>query len=413
MRWGFRHLDIYEPRERNAIGVADMALQIGLLPARLRRVRRSSSPQRILLLRLERIGDLLMTLGAIQSVRTLAPGAEIDLVVGPWNEPIARLIPGITRVETLAAPWLARGAPGQHGIDLARRALAWRSRRYDLAINFEADIRTHLLPWLAGATRRVGFATAGGGPLLTDVVGHDGGRHVAANSLALVERAFSLEAGSLPGERTPEGLRRSRLSIPEPARSAAGAALAQAAGGRLPESILAVHVPGGREIKQWPPSRFAEVASVLAHDMGAAVVLTGTPQDGPLLDETQMALRARGVAVMRLEGGVDLVVLAGILSLSRLLLTGDTGPMHLAAAVGTPVLAVFGPSMPWRYAPLVEPHRIVRVDLTCSPCNRIRLPPVRCRGHVPDCLNHVTTADVIGAGRELLRLGRGDPAGAA
>jgi ADP-heptose:LPS heptosyltransferase len=148
--------------------------------------------------------------------------------------------------------------------------------------------------------------------------------------------------------------------------------------------------------------RFAEVAAILAADLGAAVLLTGTSADRPLLDEAQAALQARGVTVLRLDNSVDLVVLAGMLSLAELLLTGDTGPMHLAAAVGTPVLAVFGPSMPWRYAPLVEPHRIVRLDLPCSPCNRIRLPPERCRGHVPDCLEYVTTEAVIKAGRELL-----------
>jgi lipopolysaccharide heptosyltransferase II len=402
MRWGFPHLDIHEPRERIVVGAADLALEVGLLPLRLLPSRRSTDVRRILLLRLERIGDLLMSLGAIQTVRTLAPNAQIDLVVGPWNEPIARLIPGIDRVEVLAAPWLARDASGHRATELARDALSWRSRHYDLAINFEGDIRTHVLPWLAGAGRRVGFAMAGGGPLLTDVVEHDGGRHVAANSLALVERAFGLPAGSLPDAQSREGLRRSRLVIPEAARSAARAALTQAAGGCLPESLLAVHVPGGRAIKQWPPSRFAEAACVLAHEMRAAVVLTGTPDDSGLLDESEGLLRTRGVTVVRLDRGVDLVVAAAILALSRLLLTGDTGPMHLAAAVGTPVLAVFGPSMPWRYAPLVEPHRIVRVDLPCSPCNRIRLPPERCRGHVPDCLDQVTTNAVIAAGRELL-----------
>ncbi len=189
------------------------------------------------------------------------------------------------------------------------------ARHYDLAINFEGDIRTHLLPWLAGARRRVGFAVGGGGPLLTDVVGHDGGRHVAANSLALVERAFDLPAGALPDERSPEGLRNSRLVIPESARSAARAALTQAAGGQLPESLLAVHVPAGRAIKQWPAARFADAASVLAADMRAAVVLTGTPDDRALVDEAAAAIQARGVTVLGLEGGVDLVVLAGLLSL--------------------------------------------------------------------------------------------------
>src|SRR5262245_25474183 len=217
-------LDIYDPRERMIVRAADLVLEAGLLPARLLPNRPSKGLRRILLLRLERIGDLLMSLGAIQSVRLLAPGAEIDLVVGPWNENIARLIPGITRVEPVAASWLSRDAPGQHGAVLARQALSWRSRRYDLAINFEGDIRTHLLSWLAGARRRVGFAMAGGGPLLTEVVEHDAGRHVAANSLALVERAFGLTAGSLPGERSADGLQRARLVIPDPARAAARAA---------------------------------------------------------------------------------------------------------------------------------------------------------------------------------------------
>jgi ADP-heptose:LPS heptosyltransferase len=395
------YLDIYDRRERAIVGAIDIALSAALLPARLRR-RPTPTIRRILLLRLERIGDLLMSLGAIQSVRVLAPEAQIDLVVGPWNASIAQLIPGVNRVETLAASWLARDGAGQPPPALARRALSWRNRGYDLAINFEGDVRSHLLPWLAGASRRVGFAMAGGGPLLTDVVGHDGGLHVAANGLALVERAFDLPPGSLPGERSPEGLRRSRLPVPESARSAARAALTQAAGGRLPGTLLAVHVPGGRAIKQWPPSRFAETAAALATELRASVLLTGTPDDRAELDEAQAALRARGIDVIRLENSVDLVVLAGMLSLTQLLLTGDTGPMHLAAAVGTPVLAVFGPSMPWRYAPLVEPHRIVRVDLPCSPCNRIRLPPERCRGHVPDCLEYVPTEAVTAAGRELL-----------
>jgi lipopolysaccharide heptosyltransferase II len=402
MPWGLDHLDIYEPRERIVVGGADLALRAALLPTRLVPTRRRIQVRRILLLRLERIGDLLMSLGAIAGVRALAPDAEIDLVVGSWNEPIAKLIPGINRVEVLDAPWLTRGATGHRSVDLAKRAISWRRRHYDLSINFEGDIRSHALPWLAGAHRRVGFAMAGGGPFLTDVVEHDGARHVAANSVALVERAFDLPHGTLPGPRSAEGLERSRLAVPESARAAARAALTQVAGGRLPPVLVALHVPGGRTIKQWPPVRFADATAVLAREMGAAVVLTGTPEDRPLVDEAEARLRTHGVDPLRLEGRVDLVVLGGLLSLTRLLLTGDTGPMHLAAAVGTPVLAVFGPSMPWRYGPLVDRHRIVRVDLPCSPCNRIRLPPERCRGRVPDCLEQVTTEAVIAAGRELL-----------
>jgi len=145
-----------------------------------------------------------------------------------------------------------------------------------------------------------------------------------------------------------------------------------------------------------------EAASRLAREMEASVVLTGGPDDRAIVDEAESRLAAAGVPTLRLDGPSDLVILAGILAQCRLLLTGDTGPMHLAAAVGTPIVAVFGPSMPWRYAPLAADHRIVRVDLPCSPCNRIRQPPERCVGHTPDCLVGVTIDMVVAAGRDLL-----------
>jgi ADP-heptose:LPS heptosyltransferase len=90
-----------------------------------------------------------------------------------------------------------------------------------------------------------------------------------------------------------------------------------------------------------------------------------------------------------------------VLEGARLVLTGDTGPMHLAAAVRAPVVAIFGPSMPWRYAPRDTAHRVVRVDLWCAPCNMIRKPPERCVGHTPDCLTGVTVDAVVEAARAL------------
>jgi ADP-heptose:LPS heptosyltransferase len=398
----FDHLDIYTPSERWVVGLADAGLTVLSLPFRRRRPR--GMPRRILLLRLERIGDLLMSLGAIRAVRAQAPEATIDLVVGSWNEGIARLVAEVNHIEIVDAAWLARGGGGESSAGLARRALSWRGRRYDLAINFEGDIRSHALLALSGARRRVGFAHAGGGPLLTDPVEFDGGRHIADNALALVERAFDLPAGSLPRATTASGAPLWQLSVPDAARAAARATLLQL-GATLQTpgaALLAVHAPGGRAIKQWPVERFADAASALAVDLGASVVLTGALGDEAIVSEMERRLRAQGVRSLRLQGSTDLVVLAAVLQQCRALLTGDTGPMHLAAAVGTPVLAVFGPSMPWRYGPLVEPHRIVRVDLACSPCNRIRLPPLRCQGHTPDCLAQVRMDAVVAAGRSLL-----------
>jgi heptosyltransferase I len=84
------------------------------------------------------------------------------------------------------------------------------------------------------------------------------------------------------------------------------------------------------------------------------------------------------------------------------LISGDTGPMHLASAVGTPVVAIFGPSDPARYAARGPDDRVVRVDLPCSPCNRIRQPPERCAGHTPDCLTSVSVEHVVQAAASVL-----------
>src|SRR3954451_23821821 len=124
-------LNIYDPRERAVVRVADALLA----PAALRRRRsaRDSAPSRILCLRLERIGDLLMTLPALAELRALAPAATIDLVVGSWNAEIASAIAGVDRIETADVAWLARSsAPSLSAAGLVRRANAWRPRHYDL-----------------------------------------------------------------------------------------------------------------------------------------------------------------------------------------------------------------------------------------------------------------------------------------
>jgi ADP-heptose:LPS heptosyltransferase len=392
-------LQIYDPRERRIVAAADRVLALGTGVARLwPRRAPASPPRRILLLRLERIGDLLMSAGAIEAVRACAPEASIDLVVGSWNRSIAERLRGVDRVETLDAPWLARGAAAAGVGGLVSTAWSWRRRDYDLAINFEGDLRSHGLLALAGARRRVGFAMAGGGPLLTDVVEHRPDRHTSDNAAALVAAAFPGDPGPAvrsdpagPGAGLGSGF---RLDVPDAARRAARDLI-----GAHPR-YLVVHASGGRAIKQWDLDRFAAATTAIARALGAAVVLSGSPGDAPITAHVRAALPP-DLPVVDLTGRPDLLVLAAILEGARLVLTGDTGPMHLAAAVRAPVVAVFGPSMPVRYAPRTTAHRVVRIDLWCAPCNQIRKPPARCQGHTPDCLVGVTADAVIAAALSL------------
>lgn len=388
-------LQLNDWRERWAVRLADGALAAAApLVARRPRQPRDADRPAVLLLRLERVGDLLMTLDAIAAVRALRPLARIDLVVGGWNEPLARMIPGIDRVETLSAAWLARGAASETMSGLVARAWSWRSRSYDVGINFEGDIRSNTLLGLSAAARRVGFPMAGGGGMLTDALPFDTSVHTRSSSLRLVERAFDVAAGSLESFR-PSG---DRLSVPASAREHADALLAAA---RRDRPVIAVHAGGGREIKQWNLERFADVASRLALKLEATVVLSGSEEDRAAVTSVKERLTNR-IEVLDLCGRADLVTLAAVLQRASLLVTGDTGPMHLAAALDVPQVAVFGPSDPRRWGPASDRALVVRAQLPCSPCNRIRQPPARCRGHVPDCLAAVSSDEVYAAAARLL-----------
>jgi ADP-heptose:LPS heptosyltransferase len=243
----------------------------------------------------------------------------------------------------------------------------------------------------------VGYWSGGGGAFLTDALEYAPTSHVSTNARALIARAAGREAPARP-RTIPE------LAPPADARARAGERLGAARG-----PLVGVHASGGRESKQWHLGRFAGVARELAGARGATIVLTGSDADRALVDAVKRELA--GVRVVDACGGLDVPALAALLERLDLFITSDTGPMHLAAAMGTPVVALFGPSHPERYGPRAALERIVRVDLPCSPCGQVRLPPERCRGHVPDCMDGITVSAVVRAANELLDAAR--PAGRA
>lgn len=379
-------LQIYDRRERALVAAGDAVLMALAAAARpFRRRRRPDRPARILLLRLERIGDLLMALPAIADARAAAPHAEIDLAVGSWNAEVARSVPGISHVHVVDAPWLAREDRGADVAALIGTAAGWRQRRYDVAVNFEPDVRSNLLLALSGARWTAGYRSAGGGPLLDQALEYQPADHTAENA----RRLMAAVLGAAPSAAAP------RLAIPDGRRHEAVALL----DGRQ-RPLIAMHVPGGRAVKQWDPQHFAAVARHLIEMRGATIVLTGGPGDAALVNQVRLALPEG--RVVDASGISSLLTVAAMLERCELMITGDTGPMHLAAAVGTPIVAVFGPSDPRRYAPRGPRDRVIRVDLPCAPCNRIRLPPARCTGRIPDCLALITPDRVLGAAVSIL-----------
>ena len=261
-------LQIYDRRERALVAAGDAVLAAARGLARpFRRRSPPLAPKRILLLRLERIGDLVMALPAVADLRDAAPDAEIDLVVGSWNEELARAVRGVDRVET-------------HGSGLARPRLPWRrasaaapcgGRLAAAPLRSRDQLRTGRPQ--QPAARGLGGAVdgrlpqwwrrgaAGPGPRLSPIRTHHRQCAAAGRDRAADDAAQRRRGGS-PGH--PGG---------EPAAKQSGILAAA----RRP--LVAMHVAGGRPVKQWDPDRFALVARQLAESCGATIVLTGSPED--------------------------------------------------------------------------------------------------------------------------------------
>ena len=406
-------LQIANPRERAAVAAADAVLRLIRMAKRPRTRPAAGEAGRILVLRLERIGDLVMSLPALHAIRARAPHARIDLVVGNWNEPLARLVHGIDAVESMDAPWLARDAGGAGWRALLRQARGWRARRYDLAINLEGDIRSHVLMSESGAAWCAGFGMAGGGPLLDDDVLFDPRSHTAVNGVRLVRAAFgetpARQEWPVEGLDAAVRLPRAGLTIPPEAFQEADAMLRDVAARAPGRPLVGLHIGAGRAVKEWPAARTAEVGAWAIRERGAALVLTGTAVNRSAADEVRRLLPA-GAPVLDTVGVASLLPLAALLTRLSLFVTPDTGPMHLAAALGTPLVALFGPSSPERWGPFSPNARVVRVDLPCSPCNRIRNPPARCQGCTPDCMDGVLVRQVADAAASLLPAARREEA---
>lgn len=389
---------IYEPLERLAVGAFDLpgrawaALRgrppgLPLDPAELREV---------LVLRLDRIGDVVMSLPALADLRRALPDARIRLAVGRWSADVARSAP-VDEVIEWSAPWVGRRSEGADGFGaLCRRALGLRRERLDLALDLQGDVRASLLMWLSGARARAGYANTGGSWMLSHVVPLDEDvSWVAQNRLAL-----DVVLGPQPRGR-----------VADPLTAAERAAAAELLGrlGLGPGGPrIGIHPSGGRLIKQWPAERWAEVGARLQREFGARVVITGSGADAALAADVAARLPERPTD---LAGRLSVRETLAVVEQLDLYLSPDTGTMHLACLVGTPTVSVFGPSDPGRYFFDFEPaerlrHVVCRPDLWCAPCNLIRRPPAECaKAALPECLDLVGVDEVHAAAARLLKAG--------
>jgi ADP-heptose:LPS heptosyltransferase len=310
-------------------------------------------PGRVLVLRPDHLGDLLLTTAVLRALRASRPDAEIVALVGPWAAPVLERNPDLDAVLTYRFPWFDRAPlPPLPERYAAAGALASRLRTLgaDEAIVLRPD---HwwgaLAAALAGVPRRRGFAAPECAPFLTCAAPVRHREHVVRGGLRLVGGG-ALAGAVCPGEPA------TRFEIAPAARRAAGQLACQT--GLDPGRPFVVMHPGASTpAKYWPTERWAAVVEWLARRKLPTLLVAGPGEERQL---EPLARAAPGA--LRLSRSPGLAELAALLASARLALGLDSAPMHLATAVGTPGLRLYGPGDETLFGPWGDPrlHRAVR-----------------------------------------------------
>jgi heptosyltransferase-2 len=302
------------------------------------------------------LGDVVMALPALDAVRRQFPEATLAVALPAPLAPLLPAVPGVDEVVPLAAAT---------GIERVRRdAAVLRAGRFDVALLFTNSFGSALAARRAGIPERWGYRRDARGWLLTRRVSRRAGRgdgrarHHSNHYRRLVEalgapRADGAVRLQVPGAWADRAARLLADRHVDPAGPLVGIAPGAAYGGA----------------KRWPPALVARLIESLSSETDATVVLVGAPADRDTGHEIESSFRvaAAPARVVNAIGATDLPTLAGLLSRLRAFVSNDSGAMHLAACVGTHVIALFGPTDEVATAPL-GPHTIVVRDVFCRPC---------------------------------------------
>jgi len=295
------------------------------------------------------VGDAVLAQPLFRRLHQLHSNLTLDVLAPEWTLPVFARMPEVSA--TIAAPFrhgeLALGQRHAIGRELA-------ARRYDQAIVLPNSFKSALAPWFAGIPLRTGFIGEARWLLLNDA------RRLDKNALPQMAERFALLAEE-PGTPLHRPLALPRLAVDETHRAAVLAKLGLDAA----RPVVAL-CPGAEygPAKRWPPQYFAELAKKFSA-RGYAVWLVGSKKDTAL--GAAIAQLADG-ACRNLCGNTSLDEAIDLLSCAALAVSNDSGLMHVAAALGKPLLALYGSSSPAFTPPLSDTARIIRLDLPCSPC---------------------------------------------
>jgi heptosyltransferase-1 len=343
-------------------------------------------PSRILIVRLSALGDIVHAVPVLEALRRHNPAAEIDWLVEESYAAVLGLVDGLRRrVIVRARETATRGGDVvfASGLGYLKAAVYLRRQRYDIALDLQGLIKSAAWARVSGATRVIGFAPGHlrephAARLYSETVTPPEAPHIIHKNLAL---AAHLGAPVSP--------------FTVPLTAAASPALAAAVEEAVGPARYAVLNPGAAwPNKRWPPDRFGALAEALLHRFGLVSFITWGPSERELAESI---VNASGGAA-RLAPPTQMADLAALMRGAALVVSGDTGPLHIAAAMGAPIVGLFGPTRPERNGPWDPQDEVLSRAGQCQ-CHHKR----QCLTGAP-CINTITLDEVIlAADRRLTR----------
>ena len=356
----------------------------------------------ILVMKVDHIGDFILSFDALVALRTAFPRARIDLLCAPWNEALARSLDLFEDVHTIT--FFNKRADGETPSDRAERIRDLPKNHYDLAIDLRVDPDTRLLLRHVSATYRMGFESGPENDILTVALPH----HLPARStenIGMHQTMLMLRLARTAADlfnRTDEVKRLLLGRVAQPFDIDLSVA--------QDRTLVVCNTSSGRAVKNWPADRFKRLIRWLAVDMDAVVLLVGGRDQ---LTETGEIIQFCGASnVISAVGQTTMGQAVNLVSQASLFIGNDSGLTHVAARVGIPTVVLFsGIDPPVMWAALGDHVTILRVPVPCSPCHIL---------HFEECVNeHACMRDLSEASvraavrRQLLstaRYGRPDPA---
>jgi lipopolysaccharide heptosyltransferase II len=364
-----------------------------LLPARAKAMPAPGTVGSIAVVKFWGMGSIILMTPAIALLRAKYPEARITFVTQEANRGVIKLLDG---VDEMLALEVGKG-PAAFLASLARLVLAARGRRFDLWIDFEFLTRfSALLTGVSGARVAAGFHQP--------EVDRGDFHHVKApfnNYWHMIDNFCALASGDLEPVSFDRPLQRiaprgeAQLRVREQLE----------AQGLLPGEPYVILNPNAGELaleRRWSVERFARLADELLAHFPGRVVVVGAPAERDYVGTMTRQIQ-RQDRLIDLSGRTSLDELVALFSGAKLLVSNDTGPLHLGCAVGTPTVAIFGPETPTLFGPRGPQHRIVYKNLACSPClNVFNGRSVKCRFATTHCVADISVAEVLTVVREQL-----------